>query len=94
MHVQASGTATFRINSNNQTVMIPAEDLNWECEADGERNMGNEFVYSAEIDVAGHHVNWTLREYPIGVPNHAETDVPEGLTLVADITYTLVHEAD
>lgn len=94
MHVEATGTAIFTDQATGKTIRVEAKDLDWDCESDGERQMGAELVHSADYDVAGKTVTWSLWEYPVGVQNHEDTYVPEGLTLVQDIEYGLVHDPE
>lgn len=94
MHVEASGTATFRVNATNELVKISASDLDWECDGDGEREMGPELVHSAEFDIGNHTVTWSVWEYPEGAENHSDTHVPTGLTMVTNIDFGLVHDPE
>ncbi|MXS80557.1 hypothetical protein ABF86_07405 [Nitrosomonas sp. GH22] len=94
MHVEATGTATFRVDATGQMVSVSASDLDWACQGDGERNMGPELVHTAEFDIVGYTVTWSIWEYPEGAENHSDTDVPKGITLVTDINYGLVHDPD
>ncbi|CAD0299274.1 hypothetical protein LYZ86_19690 [Xanthomonas hortorum pv. cynarae] len=94
MHVEASGVATFRVNATGQKVSVSASDLEWDCQGDGERNMGPELIHTADFDISGHTVTWSIWEYPVGVENHSDTHVPDGITLVADIDYGLVHDPE
>ncbi len=56
--------------------------------------MGPELVHTADFDVDGNTVTWSIWEYPLGVENHHETHVPKGITLVKDIDYGLAHDPD
>lgn len=94
MYVQASGSARFKVKKTGKVVTVAASDLDWDCEGDGERSMGPELIHSTEADVDGHTVRWSLWEYPLGVENTSETDVPPALALVQDITYSLAHEPE
>jgi hypothetical protein len=94
MLVKASGTAKVKINTTGKIVRIPASGLDWQCNGGGERQMGPELVHSACYDIEGRIITWSLWEYPSGVENYQETDVPDGLTLVQDIKYGLVHEPE
>ena len=94
MHVEASGTATFRVDATGQTVSVSASDLDWDCQGNGDGDMGPELMHTAEFDVVGHTVAWNILEYPEGVENHNDTHVPKGITLVKDIDYFLVHDSD
>lgn len=56
--------------------------------------MGPELIHTADFDISGHTVTWSIWEYPVGVENHSDTHVPDGITLVADIDYGLVHDPE
>ncbi len=90
MHVEATGTATFRVNATNVVVTVSASDLDWDCQGNGEGDMGPKLVHSADFDVDGHTVTWSIWEYPVGVENYTKTDVPDGLTKLTDFDYGLV----
>lgn len=94
MYVEASGIAQFKINATDEVVNVAAEDLDWDCEGEGERGMGPELVHSAEADVSGHTIRWSIWEYPIGVENNSETYVPPALTRLSDISFSLAYEPE
>ncbi len=94
MLVETSGTATFRVEATGEVVSVAASDLDWDCQGDGERGMGPELVHTANFDISGLTVTWSIWEYPVGVENHSDTDTPNGLTLLTDIGYGLVHEPE
>jgi hypothetical protein len=94
MHVEASGTAKIKIDATRKVINISASDLDWECQGDGERQMGPELVYSADYDIEGYVVTWSVWEYPLGIENYRKTDVPSGLTLIEDISYGLIHDPE
>jgi hypothetical protein len=91
MHVEYSGTAQFKVNATGQVISVPSDSLDWDSEGVDDRQMGPEVVYTAEADVGGHTVRWNLWEYPVGVENDRQTEVPPELTLIQDITYGLAH---
>lgn len=94
MHAEATGVAIFRDEATGKSISVRAEELDWDCEGDGERQMGPELRHSAEVDVAGKTVVWILWEYPMGMQNDHDTEVPAGLTLLQNIDYGLVHDPD
>jgi len=91
MHVEAVGTAKFKVERSGRIVQVHAADLEWDCHGSGERQMGTEVVHTAEADIDGFNVQWELWEYPVGVQNHSDTQVPKGLELIENISFRLVH---
>ncbi len=94
MHVEAKGIAKFEVKETGEIVQVSADELDWDCEGDGERQMGPEFVHTAEFEVAGHTVTWRIWEYPEGAENHKETECPPSLIKLQDISYHLEHDPE
>ena len=95
MHVEADGVAIFKVIETGELVSIKADDLIWDSEMDGDRQMGNEITHLAEFFIDGHPVTWRITEYPVGVENYKETDYSdEVLSLVKDINYWLEHDRE
>lgn len=100
MYVEASGIAKFKLNATGEEFTSDAADLYWECEGTGEeRQMGAELVHSAEYFIESnsgesYEVTWSVWEYPVGVENTKETNVPVGVSLVEDIRYGLSHKPE
>lgn len=95
MLIEASGTAIFRINTSGELISIRADELDWDSEGDGERQMGAEIVHRAIHGIGGHLITWSIWEYPIGVENYKKTEFNSGdLTMVKDIEYGLTHEPE
>lgn len=95
MHIEASGTAIFRVNESGELISIRADELDWDSEGDGERQMGAEVVHRAIHSIGGFFVTWSIWEYPIGVENHKDTEYSkDSLTMLQDIDYGLAHDPE
>lgn len=94
MYVVATGKAEFKINKTGETITVDSSDLDWDCEGDNGGDMGIELVHTAEYDLNGHIVTWSIWEYPIGAENHDDTEVPPELTMVSNISFHLEHEPE
>ena len=94
MHVEANGTAKFEVKDTGEIVEVSANELEWGCEGNGERQMGSELVHTAEFEIAGHIVAWRVWEYPVGSENHKETECSSCLNKLQDISYHLEYDQD
>jgi hypothetical protein len=95
MHIEASGTAIFKIIETDELVHVRANELDWNNEGDGEGQMGDQTIHSAELQIGGHSVAWKIYEYPIGVENYKETEYEkDALSLIQDIEYWLEHDPE
>ncbi|WP_434721376.1 hypothetical protein [Mesorhizobium sp. RIZ17] len=72
MHVETTGVARIRHRDTGEEFEIERDELEWEAtDGDGDRQMGPETIYTAEIahpDLGD--LRWELSEYPVGVTNH------------------------
>jgi hypothetical protein len=94
MHVEAEGIAKFEVKETGEIVEVSADELDWDCEVDGEGPMGPEFEHTAEFEVAGYTVTWRIWEYPEGAENNKATECPSGLIMLQDISYHLEHDPE
>jgi hypothetical protein len=53
MQVEAKGIAKFKVKETGEIVEVGADELDWDCEGDGERQMGSEFVHTAYSQAVG-----------------------------------------
>lgn len=72
MYVETTGVARIRHRDTGEEFEIERDELEWEAAGgDGDRQMGPETIYTAEIahpDLGD--LRWELSEYPVGVTNH------------------------
>ena len=100
MQVICTGVATLRVRETGEVLTVTPDLLDWDQEGVGERNMGMEARYWAEVELESpstkkaYAVTWQLWEYPLGVENTKETEVPPALELISDFEYRLAHAPD
>lgn len=74
--IYCRGTAKIKHKELNTVFEIESDELNWETVGGGERSMGPEFVYQAELD---HEelglLSWVICEYPVDAENYQSVDV-------------------
>lgn len=100
MKASCTGRAELRIVSTGEVFQVRPEDVDWEQDGGEERSMGAELRYVATFEFSssktGQHyeATWELWEYPIGVQNHSNTQVTDGVEVIKDFEYGLSHEPE
>lgn len=91
MHVRCTGVAIIEHAQTGRRYHFPADELDWDQEGTGERQMGDEIRHWAELehDDLGSLV-WEIYEYPVGAENYSETNVGKH-KLIQDVHYSLEH---
>lgn len=100
MKVICTGFAKLKITETDEIININSQDVDWEQDEGDERSMGPESRYVADYEFSSsetgqsYQVSWQLWEYPEGVENFDKTEISEGIEVLQDFEYGLVHEPD
>ncbi len=100
MKVICKGIAKLKITETGEIININSQDVDWEQDGGDERSMGAESRYVADYEFSSsetkqsYQVSWQLWEYPEGVENFDKTEISEGIEVLQDFEYGLVHEPD
>lgn len=101
MYAVCTGKAEFRVKETGEILVVTPQQLDWEIEGVGERNMGGELRHWATVELQSsqmgktYSVTWQLWEYPEGVQNNQESDFdPAILECLTDFEYSLAHEPE
>ena len=94
MHISCSGTARIKHATTGEIYEILSDQLHWDCESNGERQMGDELRHFAELEHADlGSLTWEVFEYPTGAFNHQNAEVGNH-EILDDFDITLEHEPD
>lgn len=100
MKVVCKGTAKLKIIDTDEIIDVNSQDVDWQQDGGDERPMGVELRYVAEYEFSSaktgkpYMVFWQLWEFPLGLENYKETKINEGVEILKDFEFSLVHEPD
>lgn len=95
MFVSCTGLARFLIKETGETIAVMPQELAWDSEGAGDGGMGpklrhwatKEFYFPASgISLSA---TWELWEYPLGVEDHRQTNLSDGLEVLEDFDIRL-----
>lgn len=91
MEVYVIGKAIIKHKKTKELLQIECTELDFDMVGSDERKMGSENHYQASIEKTNFGVlTWNVREYPVGIENHKDTDCGEH-ELLEDFDYGLRH---
>lgn len=95
MIVSCSGEAKFLIKDTGKSIVLAPPELVWDSEVAGDGSMGEKRRHWARKEfhfpdsTKFFSVIWELFEYPIGVENHKQTHLSDGLELIENFDICL-----